>query len=163
MRTKLLKKIHTRYRWYFLNDKMPVLLDIIKKTVVVYDVNHCMEKDGYSMTDLATKVKVSHDEWVLRHLKEDILTRYGYKLFRNTFKEAFNKYKKRINAVKPVGSIDRDELYKKIFYIKADELMYKSVENMTPSEKHEYLVKLLALNILEISLKIPMTMPPLTK
>jgi hypothetical protein len=94
MKVKLLKKLRKRYNWYFNNDNFPVLIDHHYKKVTIYDLEYCMNMVKYTLQDVEIKVKVSHDEWALRHLKTDILGKYGWSTQKSIYRKANRNYKR---------------------------------------------------------------------
>jgi hypothetical protein len=84
MKVKLLKKLRKRYSWYFNNDNFPVLIDHHNKSVRIYDLEYVSALNKYTLEDVKEKVKVSHDEWALRHLKTDILGKYGWNMYKTS-------------------------------------------------------------------------------
>ena len=96
MKTKLLKKLHKRYNWYFNKDGFPVLIDHIKKEAFVYDVEFLCNRFGYKVEDLPTLVKVPLTEWALRNLKMDILKEYGWSMRRCNYKAAMSSFIQRL-------------------------------------------------------------------
>ncbi len=95
MKTKLLKKIRKQFSWYFNKDGFPVVINHEKQEVDIYDLEYCSKRIGYTLEEVEVKVKVSHQEWALRLLKNDILKPYGYKLQRNWYKLAVKKLKQK--------------------------------------------------------------------
>jgi len=93
MKTKLLKKLHKRYSWYFNSSKFPVLIDHDKQIATVYDTEYCCSLAKYKVEDLPTLVKVPLDEWALRAMKFDILQKYGWSITKVYYKLAVNKLK----------------------------------------------------------------------
>jgi hypothetical protein len=96
MKVKLLKKLRKRYNWYFNNDNFPVLIDHYKKSVRIYDLEYVSALNRYTLDDVKQKVKVSHDEWVLRCLKTDILGKYGWNIQNSFYKKAVKRYKAKL-------------------------------------------------------------------
>lgn len=86
MRAKLLKKLRKKYSWYFNVDNFPVLLNHETRTVRLYDLEYMCERRGYTLQDVEKKVKVSHQEWALRLMKSDILSKYGYSLQERSYR-----------------------------------------------------------------------------
>jgi hypothetical protein len=100
MNIKLLKKIRKRYDWYFTEDKYPVLIDHVYKKVTTFDLAYCRLKSNYSLEDVNEKVKCTLDEWALRHMKEQVYSRYKiyygdlyYRRINRLFKAKTKKYK----------------------------------------------------------------------
>ena len=93
MKVKLLKKLRKRYNWYFNKDKFPVLIDHYKKKCIIYDLQYVSALNKYTLEDVQQKVKVSHDEWALRHLKTDILGKYGWDINKVHYEIAVRRYK----------------------------------------------------------------------
>ena len=93
MKVKLLKKLRKRYSWYFNNDNFPVLIDHYNKSARIYDLELVSALNKYTLEDVKQKVKVNHDEWALRHLKTDILGKYGWSMQNSIYKQAVRRYK----------------------------------------------------------------------
>lgn len=93
MKTKLLKKLKKRFDWYFNQNKYPVLIDKKNKSVVVYNLEFCLNKTGYSFSEYETKVEVSRDEWALRIFKRDLLKTYGWTVNKSFYNKALTKLK----------------------------------------------------------------------
>ena len=96
MKVKLLKKLHKRYNWYFNNDNFPVLIDHDNKSVRIYDLEYLTKCNEYTLHDVKEKVKVSHHEWALRHLKTDILGQYGWNISKVFYGKAVRRYKSKL-------------------------------------------------------------------
>jgi len=98
MKVKLLKKIHKRYNWYFNANKEPVLIDHLKKHVIIYDFDYVKKQNQYTDEDIVKKVEVSHEEWCYRNFKWDILKSFGltWKRERHNYKIAIRKYQKKL-------------------------------------------------------------------
>jgi hypothetical protein len=96
MKIKLLKKLRKKYNWYFNKDKFPVLINHIRKTVIVYDLEYLTQRNNYTLEDVEAKVKVDHTEWAIRHLKGDILDCYGWNMSEVRYKLAYKKYKRKL-------------------------------------------------------------------
>jgi hypothetical protein len=97
MRTKLLKKLHKTYDWYFNNDGFPLLINHYKKSVTLYDVEYLCQRMNYKVEDLPTLVQVPHTEWALRMMKLDILQEYGWEMSRVRYKIATRRLKQKRN------------------------------------------------------------------
>jgi hypothetical protein len=97
MKTKLLKKLHKEYDWYFNSDGFPVLINHVKQSVIVYDVECLCQRMKYKVEDLPTLVKVPHTEWALRMMKLDILLEYGWDMSRVRYKQAIKRFKQKRN------------------------------------------------------------------
>ena len=93
MKVKVLKKLRKRYDWYFNTDGFPVLIDHIKKTVTLYDVEYLCQRNNYKVEDLPTLVKVEHTEWALRVMKWDLLQEWGWNISRVRYRIATRKLK----------------------------------------------------------------------
>ena len=93
MKTKLLKKLHKRYDWYFNADGFPVLIDHDKKSVTLYDIEYLCQRTGYKVEELPTLIKVEYTEWALRMMKLDILREYGWSMNTIRYKIAVNRLK----------------------------------------------------------------------
>jgi len=99
MKTKLLKKIRKRFNWYFNVNGFPVLIDHYYKKVTVYDLEFCMNYNKYSLEDVEAKVKCSHNEWALRHMKQKVFNSIGYNHYDYTssiYKLAIKRYNKKL-------------------------------------------------------------------
>lgn len=96
MKTKLLKKLHKRYSWYFNKEGFPVLLNHKKERVILYDIEYCMNLNNYTPEDVLVKIKVPYQEWALRIMKRDILTSFGWDIERVRYKIAKNKLKSKL-------------------------------------------------------------------
>jgi hypothetical protein len=97
MRTKLLKKLHKTYDWYFNNDGFPLLINHYKKSVTLYDVEYLCQRMNYKMEDLPKLIQVPHTEWALRAMKLDILQEYGWNMSRVRYKIATIRLKQKRN------------------------------------------------------------------
>lgn len=96
MKTKLLKKLHKRYNWYFNKEKYPVLIDKVLKKAIVYDFEYCCNQCGIKIEDLDNHVKCDKYEWTLRIMKRKLLSEYGWSFDRSIFKQALKRYKERL-------------------------------------------------------------------
>lgn len=96
MKVKLLKKLHNRYSWYFNKEKFPVLIDNVRKTATVYDLEYVAVRNRYSLKDIEQMVKVDHTEWALRCLKIDILHEWGWNISNSKYKLAVRNYKRKL-------------------------------------------------------------------
>lgn len=97
MKVKLLKKLHKRYKWYFNSKKIPILIDTYKKIVIIYDNDTCAKKSGIEVNDIPIKIKCTVDEWQLRHIKFDLLSKYGWNWQKSIYRTVLNKYKHKIS------------------------------------------------------------------
>ena len=97
MKTKLLKKLHKTYDWYFNNDGFPVLINHVKKSATLYDVEYVCERVKYKVEDLPTLVEIPHTEWALRMMKLDILKEYGWDMSHVKYKIATKILKQKRN------------------------------------------------------------------
>ena len=97
MKTKLLKKLHKTYDWYFNSDGFPVLINHVKQSVIVYDVEYLCQRMKYKVEDLPTLVKFPHTEWALIMMKLDILLEYGWDMSRVRYKQAIKRFKQKRN------------------------------------------------------------------
>lgn len=93
MKTKLLKRLHKRYDWYFNNEGYPVLIDKWFKNVKAYTEEYCL---GRKIVD-KEKIKCGMEEYALRVLKVDILKGYDWSPDRNNYKKATKIYKRILN------------------------------------------------------------------
>jgi len=96
MKTKLLKKIHKRYNWYFNSEKNPVLIDKFLKTATIYDIEFCCYENNMKIEDVDKSVKCEKTEWTLRTMKRKILSTYGWSFNRAIFKLALKRYKQKL-------------------------------------------------------------------
>lgn len=96
MKTKLLRKIHKRYNWYFNKDKFPVLIDHKTKRVTLYDLEYMCERFNYKLKDLPEFIKTPYHSWALNAMKLDILTNYGWTVRRTRYRIAVRRYKSKI-------------------------------------------------------------------
>lgn len=96
MKTKLLKRLHKRYNWYFNKEKHPILIDKLLKKATIYDLETCCNKVNLKIEEIDDRVKCEKDEWVLRIMKRDILTKYGWTFDRSVYKQALKRYKERL-------------------------------------------------------------------
>lgn len=93
MKVKLLKKIHSRYSWYFNVDGYPVLVDHKRESVKAYTLGYCMNVTNTSTEDLANKVTIDYKNWAMRIFKEEFLSKWGYSINKSIYREAL-KYSK---------------------------------------------------------------------
>lgn len=95
MKTKLLKKLHKKYDWYFNKESYPILIDHIRKSVTIFDLEYCCKLNNYKVEDVLSLVKVPTQEWAMRHFKNTILKTHGYRFDKAAYKIAMRKLKKR--------------------------------------------------------------------
>lgn len=76
MNIKLLKKIRKRWDWYINTNEYPVLIDHLKKTANVIDIEYALNwKDCKTLEEV--HLEVSPQEWCWRIMKDTMLKPYN--------------------------------------------------------------------------------------